>query len=190
MAAEAPICNRGFDQGFEGQLWRVQSLRCNKQIKGIGMKAMLQGKGRCEISNVDFFLYTGKSCFLFCSEVQTSPGKQGEQRKASCAQLGSDSTSTPERAALLLHMLFRDSKKRCCWSRQIPLKLDSPLLLLETARCDCAPSVAQLPYPTCPHLFLRFQRLWVHLVHEDILIADVIIPFVQHIVHTGIVTEL
>lgn len=61
---------------------------------------------------------------------------------------------------------------------------------LDPARCGSAPSVPQLLYPTCPDLFLRFQRLWVHLVHEDILVADVVIPFVQHIVHTAVVTGL
>lgn len=88
MAAEAPLCNRGVDQGFEGQLWRVQSLRCNKQIKGRDMKAKHKGKGRREISNVDFFLYTGKSCFLLCSEVQTSPGKQGAEKKCQLCPAG------------------------------------------------------------------------------------------------------
>lgn len=52
---------------------------------------------------------------------------------------------------------------------------------LEPARCIPAPS---------SHLLLGFQRLGVHLVHEGVLVADVVIPFVQHIVDTAVVTGL
>lgn len=92
----------------------------------------------------------------------------------------------PPRAASLLHSSVRAQQRDAAGPDKF-LGTGTPL---DPARCGSAPSVPQLPHPTCPHLFLRFQRLWVHLVHEDILIADVVIPFVQHIVHTAVVTGL
>lgn len=83
MAAEPPLCNRGFDQG---QLWSVQSSRCKKQIKGIDTKAKHQGKGRCEISSVHFFLYTGKKLFPVLLRGADKPGQAGrvEEKRQLC----------------------------------------------------------------------------------------------------------